>query len=163
MRDIFVTCSIDRDRNYALTINLELDNPFKTIDVNYEIPLNIIRRESNNTITTSESMGASLKPEQRQSRFRIRMPQSSFLVQLNQRIRYDECIVVNYVQLEPSVNYEIECKGCNPDEQKYLDNVFSKRMTQFDAELDSMLSEKFLLGLQLLLNQERLDLELFMD
>lgn len=159
IRDTFITCSVDRDRSYVLAIDLELENPFKTIDVSYEIPSAAIKRDGNNSIVAKE---ADMK-RPNGGRFRIRLPQSTFLVRLNQRIRYDECIVINYVQLAPNLNYDIECMDCEPHEQRYLDRVFSKRMTQLDSELDSILSEKLLLGLQLLINQERLDLELFME
>jgi len=152
-----VACSVDRSRNYALTINLELDNPFKVLEIAYEPPIGAFKRGDSKQSVQTESKS----PIKRQGRFRIRLPQSSFLVQLNQRVRYDECIVINYVQLEPSVSYDIECVDCSEAEQNYLDYVFKKRMSQFDAEIDSLLSEKFLLGLKLLFDQQRLDLELF--
>lgn len=95
--------------------------------------------------------------------FRIRLPQSTFLVHLKQRIRYDECLVVNFIQIAPNVNYEIECVGCSDEQQNHLDRIFSKRMTQLDAELDSTLSEKLLLGLQVLFNQQRLELDLYLN
>lgn len=147
MRDFFVTCSADRDRSYTLTINLELHNPFRSIEISYEKPVELGTR----------------KP----AHFQVRLPQSSFLVQLNQRISYDECLDVNYVQLSPHISFELECKSVLGDqvpgeEQDWLDKTLSKRMSQLDAELDSMLSEKFLLGLQTLLNQRRLDLDLYL-
>lgn len=147
IQDIFVTCSIGRDRSYTLAINLELDNPFKTIDLRYDI---------------HEQASHELKGK-KNGQFRIGLPQSSLLVQLSQRLKNDECLTINHVQLAPSVNYEIECADCDEQERLHLDNVFTRRMTQFDAEFDSIISEKLLLGLQMLLNQQRLDLDLYSD
>lgn len=141
VRDCFVTFSAERDRSYTLTINLELNNPFKVIDILYN--KQIVNNEN------QEEVGS----------FEIRLPQSTFLVQLSQRINYDECLTVNYVQLAPNVSYEIICESCTQKEHEHLDRSFSKRMTQLDAELDALLSEKLLLGLGLLLSQQRLDLD----
>lgn len=143
IQDMFVSCSVGRNRNYALSVNLELDNPFKTIDLHYDIP------ESNQAA----------HPDKRFGRFRISLPKSSLLVQLSQRIRYDECLMVNYVQLAPLVNYEIECDTCDKQESAHLNRTLGKRMNQLDAELDALLSEKLLLGLKVLLNQQRLELD----
>lgn len=134
---------MSRDRTYALTINLEIDNPFKVIELSYEIPQHLYAERVHN---------------KRLGHFRISLPQSSALVQLNQRVKYDGCMTIGYVQLAPSVNYEIECINCDNLERVYLDNIFSKRMSQFDAEFDSIISEKILFGLQVLLNQQRLEL-----
>lgn len=139
--DYFVTCSVHRDHSYTLTINVELNNPFKVIEIHYQMP----------------------NEEKEASSFKILMPQSTFLVKLNQRISYDECLEVKYVQLAPNVSYEIECATCSEQDKSYLDKILKKRMTQLDAELDSLLSEKLLLGLQTLLSQQRLDLELYMS
>lgn len=140
IQDLFVSCSVDKDRSYSLTINLELDNPFKVIDFKFKQP------EDN-------SIG----------QFRINLPRSTFLIQLNQRIRYDECLDVKYVQLGPNIEYEIECLTCNEAQKAHLNQVFTKRMNQFDSELDSVLSEKMLLALNILLNQQRLDYDLFLS
>lgn len=152
--DIFVTCSADRDRSYTLTINLELLNPFTVIDLRYQ--------QSNKALQRPQQQGNASNNQEIGS-FRILLPQSSFLVQLKQRISYDECLEVNYVQLAPNVAYEVECVNCVQEEQDYLDRIFSKKMSQLDAELDAILSEKLLLGLQILLNQQRLDLDLYMN
>lgn len=141
IQDIFVTCSVGRDRSYALSINLELDNPFKTIDLHYELP------------QTLRSVGKN------RGRFQISLPQSSLLVQLSQLIKYDECLTINYVQLAPSVNYEIVCNTCSEQERAHLDAALEKRMTKFDTQLDALISEKILFGLQVLLNQKRLELD----
>lgn len=150
VRDFFVSCSADRDRSYTLTINLELHNPFKVLELSYEKPAELGKGKL--------------------AFFQIRLPQSSFLVQLNQRISYDECLDVNYVQLSPHISYQIEAKQSLGSpvaevpraEQDYLDKMLSKRFTQLDSELDAVLSEKFLLGLQTLLEQQRLDLDLYL-
>lgn len=149
--DIFVTCSADRDRSYTLSINLELANPFKVIDLRF------------NHNQKSQQTANGDQDNQETGLFRVRLPQSTFLVKLNQRISYDECLDISYVQLAPNVAYEVECIGCGTELREYLDKVFNKRMTQLDAELDSMLSEKLLLGLQTLLSQQRLDLDLYMN
>lgn len=149
LKDIFVTCSADRDRSYYLTINLELNNPFKTIDLRFQDEMNM--------------KDLAKRPKSTQfGSFSILMPQSSFLVQLNQKISYEECLEVNYVQLAPNVMYELSCVACDKEQQDYLDKSFAKRMTQLDVELDSMLSEKLLLGLQTVLSQQRLDLDLYL-
>lgn len=134
MRDIFVTCSADRDRSYSLTINLEINNPFKELEF---------------VVFQDDNIGY----------FRILMPQSTFLVQLNQRVRYDECLEVDYVQLAPSVRYDLACISCDKRQKEQLDKSFNKRMAQIDSEIDSILSEKLLLGIKSLLNQQRLDLD----
>lgn len=139
LHDIFVTRSADRDRGYSLTINLELDNPFKVIEVVFKNEQSEI-----NQITIS-------------------LPQSSFWVQLNQRIRYDECLEVNFIQMAPNMRYDLICTSCDKRQKGELDRSFAKRMLQLDAEIDSILSEKLLLGLQSTLTQERLDLDLFLD
>lgn len=141
IQDFFVTCSIDRDKSYTLTINLELDNPFKMVEFEYRQPND----------PTSKGI------------FKIFMNQSTYLVQLNQRISYDECLDIKYVQLDPNLNYEINCTTCDEEQKVKLDKLLSKRMTQLDSELNSLLSEKLLLGLQVLLNQQRLDLDLFLS
>jgi hypothetical protein len=151
IQDIFVTCSIDRDRSYALSVNLELENPFKMIDVYYEAKGTPSRKQDSDYHPRKSGL------------FRINLPQSSLLIQLNQRIRYDDCLSVNYVQLSPTVNYEIDCVGCDKSEQAFLDKIFSKRMSQLDAELDAVLSEKVLFGLQVLLSQQRLDLDTYLE
>ena len=153
LQDIFVTCSMDRERNYALSINLELINPFEVVDVYYEIPTTVITK-GEDLLDRGRSNGGL---------FRIHLSQSTFLVQLNQRIRYDDCLAINYIQLAPNVDYVIECVGCGEEQSQHLDKIFSKRMTQLDAELDAMLSEKLLLGLQILFNQQRLELDLFVE
>lgn len=72
------------------------------------------------------------------------------------------------MQLSPNIAYEVQCSNDTTavdkikEEQNYLDKMLSKRMAQLDAELDSMLSEKFLLGLQTLFSQERFDLDLYL-
>lgn len=142
IRDIFVTCSTDRDRSYTLTINLELNNPFKVIDLRFK------QNETRNQETGF---------------IRIQLPHSTFLVQVSQRINYDSCLEVNYVQLAPNVAYDVKCIGCLKGQQEFLDKNLSKRMTQLDAELDLMLSEKLILGLQTLLNQQRLDFDLYLN
>lgn len=139
LNDIFVTCSADRDRSYSLTINLELDNPFKMIQVVFENE----QGETNNLM--------------------ILLPQSAFWVQLNQRIRYDECLEVNFIQMAPNVRYDLICVSCDKKQKEELDRSFNKRMAQLDAEIDSVLSEKLLLGLQSILTQQRLDLDLYLD
>jgi hypothetical protein len=165
IQDIFVTCSIDRDRSHALSINLELDNPFKVIDVYFETQGPLLARSH----ATSEQeynyrpQPAAVAQGRRNGLFRILLPQSSLLVQLNQRIRYDECLSVNYVQLSPTVNYVLDCVDCDKSEQEFLDKIFNKRMSQLDAELDTILSEKVLFGLQVLLSQQRLDLDTYLD
>lgn len=141
LQDVFTSCSADRDRTYTLTINLELNNPFKVIDLHYERG----------------------KDKQEIGMLQIRLAQSSYLVQLSQRISYDECLEVNYVQLSPTVAYEIDCLDCNEEQKSQLDKIFGKRMSQFDAELDSILSEKLLLGIKSLLSQQRLDLDLYLS
>lgn len=159
IQDIFVTCSIERDRSYALSINLELDNPFKVVDVYYEsLSLHSKKHASEQQQQNNTNQG-----RRRTGLFRILLPQSSLLVQLNQRIRYDDCLSVNYVQLSPTVNYDIECVGCDKDEQELLNKIFGKRMSQLDAELDAILSEKVSFGLQVLLSQQRLDLDTYLD
>lgn len=158
IQDIFVTCSADRDRSYSLTINLELDNPFKVIDLRFNSQPTKQQRQ----INSSQQLESKTEDNNDgDGMFRIYLPESSFLVRLNQKISYDECLEVKYVQMEPNVNYQVECLNCNQHEKNLLDRVFGKKMTQFDAELDSILSEKLLLGLQILLNQQRLDLDLF--
>lgn len=159
IQDIFVTCSVDRDRSYALTINLELENPFKVIDVYYDAA----RRDKRAAGRTGAQQVDQQAGMRAAGLFRVHLPDSSLLVQLSQRIRYDECLTVNYVQLSPTVNYEIECVDCDEREQTKLDKIFSKRMSQLDAELDAILSEKALFGLQVLLNQQRLDLDMYLD
>lgn len=158
IQDIFVTCSADRDRSYTLTINLELDNPFKVIDLRFNSPQQKQQLYNNSSSSSSKQR---VEETETNGSFRIYLPDSSFLVQLNQRISYDECLDVKYVQLGPNINYQVECLNCSEDQKKLLDKIFSKKMTQFDAEIDSILSEKLLLGLHILLNQHRLDLDLF--
>lgn len=157
IRDVFVTCSIDRGRSYALSINLELTNPFKVIEVQFNTPREAPSSSSNEEVTKTTSNKA-----QRGS-FLIRLPQSSFLVNLRQRVRYDECLTINYVQLAPQSGHEIECIDCTAEQQSYLDKALSKRMTQLETQLDSILSEKLLLGLEVLLNQQRLELDLLLE
>ena len=142
IQELFVTCSVDRDRSYALTIDAELDNPFKVVDVRYDI--------------NYAQSAASPKPT---GLFRVHLPQSSFLVQLSQRVRYDQCLSVSYILLAPNVNYELECLDCSEKEAERLEKIFAKRMQQFDSELDFMLSEKLLLGLQVLLDQQRIEID----
>jgi len=144
IQDVFVTCLVGRDRVYTLIFNLDLYNPFKAIEVHYRF---------RNPSTGEHETGS----------FRIRLENSSFLVQLIQRINYDECLSVQHVQLSPNIAYEIDCLGCNEFQQQYLDKIFDKRMTQFDMELDSMLNEKLLLGLKGLLDQRRLELDLHLS
>lgn len=157
IQDIFVTCSVNRDRSYGLSVNLEIDNPFKVIDIHYELPRALQeqqqKQQAENTVGTIKRRG----------KFQIRLPQSTILVQLHQRIRYDECLAINNVQLAPAVNYEIECTGCSDSERDYLDKIFSKKLSKFDAEFDAVLSEKILFGLHFLLNQQRINLDLDMD
>lgn len=140
IRDIFVTCSTDRDRTYTLTINLELDSPFKNIKIRSENPL----------------------PGGQAAEFNINLPQSTFLVQLKQCIRYDECLDVIYVQLAPGISYETSCNDCSEAQRRHIDKILSKRMSQLEAELDSMLSDKLSFGLQVLLSQQRFDLDLYL-
>ena len=158
IQDIFVTCSIERDRSYALAINLELDNPFKVIDVYYESSGLSTRQHA-----ITQQRNQTVQEVGRRGLFRISLPQSSLLVQLNQRIRYDDCLRVNYVQLSPTVNYELECVDCSASDREFLDKVFKRRMSQLDAELDAILSEKIRFGLQALLSLQRLDLDTYLD
>lgn len=166
IQEIFVTCSVDRDRSYALVVNLELDNPFEVIDVYYMTPPQLQVENGggiDNNTTQSQLQGEQQQATPRTGLFRIRLPQSSLLVQLNQRIRYDECLSVNYVQLSPTVNYEIECVDCYGRDQAQLDKIFNRRISQLDVELDAILSEKVLFGLQVLLNQQRIDLDMYLE
>lgn len=163
IRDIFVTCTMDRDRSYSLSINLEFENPFNNIDLIWEMPDVSERGTLVNNVEPTGNQTNKWANHNNKGHFHIRLPQSTFLIQLIQRFRYDECLAVNYVQLAPNVSYELECASCSPGQQRYLNNVFNKRMNQIDSELDSILSEKLLLGIQLMLDQQRLDLELFME
>lgn len=162
IEDIFVSCSADRDRSYTLTVNLELNNPFKSIDLTLAGQTNS-PKEGETSSGSPVVGGKESELLEESSLFRIYLPQSTFLVQLNQRIRYDECLDVKYVQLGPNVNYDVECLGCSDRQRAHLDRIFRKKMSQFDAELDSLLSEKLLLGLQILSNQKRLDLDLYLE
>lgn len=96
-------------------------------------------------------------------KIQIHLPQSALLVQLDQKISYDGCLEVSYVQLAPNVMYDIKCPTCDSLQQKHLDNIFGKKMSQLDSELDTLLSEKVALSLKNLLSQHRLDLDLFMN
>lgn len=164
LRELFVSCSVERDRSYTMTINVELTNPFMVIDLHYDIPsaLSSKRSVSPQPDPQQASLGGD-KPSKRTSLFKVRIPQSTFMARLSQRISYDECLTVNYVQLSPNVKYEVDCVDCSAEERDHLEKIFSKRMTQLDTELDSMLSDKLALGLQMLLNQERLDLDLYVN
>lgn len=155
IQDIFVSCSTDRERSYTLTINLELENPFKVIE--FKFNWNPEKEKDHEDKKVEEDLR-----EKSEGVFRIYLPQSTFIVDLNQRIRYDECLDVKFVQLASNINYSVECIDCNEKQKDYLDRILNKKMSQFDAELDSILSEKLLLGLQVLLNQKRLDLDLFL-
>lgn len=142
IQDAFITCSFDRFRNYELTINLELANPFDQIDIVFVY--------HNNTDSSDKRL-----------QMKVVMPDSTMLVQLKQYIKYDECLDVQYVQFSPDVTYELECSECNEDQRRYLDKIFHKRTARIDAELDALLSEKLELGLRTLLSQKRLDLDLY--
>lgn len=144
LKDIFVNCVVERDRTYALTVNLELDNPFRVIEIESEAYL--------------EGHG-----EPQIIKSRIHLPKSFMLVQLRQRIKYDECIQVAYVQLEPNVSYDVECVDCTDEQQNFVDKLFGRRMSQIDSEVNILLSDKLSLGLQILFNQQRLDLDLYLD
>lgn len=143
IQDMFVTCATDRNRKYIITLNVELENPFENVDLEIE------RFDEKTHLTEHADI-------------RFKLSKSTFLVQLNQLISYDQCLEVNYVQLSPSMNYEIQCDGCDDNMNSYLDRIFTKRMTQLDGELDTLLSEKLLLGIQSVLSQQRLDLDLYM-
>lgn len=143
LRDISVTCSAKKDRSYTLTINLELKNPFDSIYFRFK---------------PSEKIGNKEIGE-----FRVLLSQSTFVVQLNQRIRYDECFDVDYVQLETNVAYTLKCSSCDDIQKSNLDKLFHKKMALFDAQLDLVLSDKLLLGLQYLLSEQRLDLDLYLN
>lgn len=143
IEDLFISCSTDRNRQIIFTINLELVNPFKDVVVHYIPP------DGNQTSIPTI--------------FHIHLLQSTFLVQLSQQIGYEECLHVNLAQLAPNVDYFIECEDCTDAQEKYLDRQFKKRMTHLDSELTALLSDKLVYGLRILLNQERLELELYLD
>lgn len=143
IQDMFVSCSTDRNGNYMLTMNLELDNPFRLIEASF---------------LTNQTQADTSAPGE----FKIRMPGSTILVQLNQLINYDECLEVQYVQLSPNFDYSIDCDHCNDDQKLQLDKTVAKRRSQLDGEIDALISGKLLLGIQTLLNQQRLDLDLYL-
>lgn len=135
-----MTCSSEEDRSYTLKLHLTLKNPFDKVNVSFK---------------PSELIG---NKEPRS--FRISLLRSSLDIQLSQHIRYDECLDVKYVQLGPNPSYEINCGDCDESEQSNLNKLLRKMMLPIDTELDLALSDKFLLGLQHQLSEERLDLDL---
>lgn len=149
VRDMFITCSADRDGIYTFTINLELENPFKMIELHFEPP------RSKDMLHNLQV--AHLEPEKV---FHIALPQTSFLIQLSQSVSYDECLTMKNAQLSSTISYELDCPKCTPGERAYLDRVFKDRMSQIDYALDTLLSEKLSLGLGVLLSQRRLYLDL---
>lgn len=134
---------MEPDRSYTLTINLELKNPFDRVDFNFG-PSDKIGNKEN-------------------AKFNILLPKSTFNIQLNQHIRYDECLDVNYVQLSQNPLYSISCDDCDEKRESNLNKMFQKKIIQLDAELDLILSDKILLGLQNLLSEQRLDLDLYLN
>lgn len=135
-----MTCSSEEDRSYTLKLYLTLKNPFDKVYISFK-PSELIGNKETRS-------------------FRILLSRSSLDVQLSQHIRYDECLDVKYVQIGPNPSYEIECRDCNESENANLNKLLKKMMLQIDAELDLALSDKFLLGLQYQLSEERLDLDL---
>lgn len=150
IRDTFVTVSAERDRSYTLTINLELNNPFKVIKMRYIRDKNQ-QNDAGNVV--EDTVGS----------FSIRLPRSSLLVHLSQRISYEDCLGINHVQLATNGPIDISCDSCATKELENLDKILLKRASQLDAELDSLLSEKLLLGLRTLLNHQRLDFDIFLS
>lgn len=159
VRDVFVTCSADRNGIYTFTINLELENPFKTIELGFEPP----QPSADLRIDTGGNKKEKLQLRANEKSFSIKLPRSSFLVRLNQRVSYDECLVIKYVQLSSDSLYEIDCPKCTPEERNYLDKLFARPTTQLDNELDTMLGEKLSLGLGVLFSQQRLYLDLYIN
>lgn len=143
LQDIFVTCSAGKDRSYTLTMNLELKNPFDRVDFRFKPSQKIGNKET--------------------GLFSILLPDSTYTVELSQLIRYDECLDVKYVQLGLNTNHTIQCVGCDAVEETNLNKMFNKKRAQLDAELDLVLSEKFMLGLKYLLSEQRLDLDLYLN
>lgn len=136
LREVFVGCRIDRSHAQTLLVNIEMLNPFQVIDVRFE------------SMQDEDSAPG---------HFRIHLANSTFLVQLLQRVSYDECVNVNYVQLAPNSSYEIECLECSKQQEDIFNKILQKRLPQMDTELDKLLSEKILLGLEVLLSQERFE------
>lgn len=159
LREMFISCSADRDNGYTLTINLELDNPFKEVSIHYDKATNLPGLSLGNQLQSNGTVNQKAQ-QPTHGLFQILLPNSSFLVQLSQKIDYDGFLVVKYVQLAPNVSYDFLCDKCSDNDREYLEKIFGKRMSPFDAELDAILSEKLLLGLQILLSQQRLDLDL---
>lgn len=122
---------------------MEIDNPFKTIEARF-----------NSELSSNATAGP--------SKLRILLPDSSLLVQFSQLINYDECLEINYVQFEPNIEYVIDCYTCDVTQRVHMEKLLGKRMTQMDNELDSMISSKVFMGLQTLLSQQRLDLDLYL-
>lgn len=163
VRDVFITCSADRNGIHTFNINLELENPFKTIELSFQPPqpsLELSQQKSDDDDKKSRTRLAAIADEKT---FYIHMPQSSFLVRLNQRVSYDECLVIKYVQLSSNSNYKIDCPKCTPTELNYLGKLFNRPTTQLDNQFDTLLSGKLSLGLAVLLSQQRLYLDLYIN
>lgn len=163
VRDMFITCSAGRNGIHTFTINLELENPFRTIELSFETPQvssDLSQQGSRGGDKKEKSQSAATADEKT---FFINMPRSSFLVKLNQRVSYEDCFMIKYVQLSSNSIYEINCPKCTPTELNYLDKLFARPTTQLENELDTMLSEKLSLGLAVLFSQQRLYLDLYIN